>query len=163
APTTGEGINSTDQTNWETFLNTNKVISYAIGVGNGASTSALEPIAFDPATGNQPADTPIIVTDLSQLAGTLVFSIPPVSGAFVAGVNGATQGGFGADGGHIYSITVDGVEYIFDPTSNTVANTSSIATYVPGAHTLTVDTDPSKVGGELSIVMTTGAFTFQPT
>ena len=162
-PTAGEGINSTDQANWETFLTSNHVISYAIGIGNGVTTNALNPIAFDPAPGTQQADTPMVVTDLNQLADTLVFSIPPVSGAFVTGVNGATQGSFGADGGHIQSITVDGVTYTFDPSANTVTNTSATATYDQASHTLTVDTDTSKVGGEFAIVLTTGAFTFQPT
>ena len=36
-------------------------------------------------------------------------------------------------------------------------------TYDSTTKTLIVDTDPSATGGELAIVMTTGAFTFQPT
>src|SRR6185437_4207982 len=127
----------TDQANWETFLTNNNAISYAIGIGNGVTTAALNPIAFDPAPGTQQADTPIVVTDLNQLSDTLVFSIPPVTGAFISGVNGATQGTFGADGGHIQSITVDGVTYTFNPTSNTVTNTGAIATYDQASHPLT--------------------------
>jgi Ca2+-binding RTX toxin-like protein len=142
------------------------MISFGIGVGSGVSTSALNPVAFDPAPGTQLADTPIVVTDLSQLTDTLVFSVPPISGAFVAGLNGATEGGFGADGGHIQSITVDGETYAFNPTANTVTPSGSGTpsfTYNGTTHTLTIDTDTSHVGGELAIVMTTGAFTFQPT
>ena len=139
------------------------IISYALGIPDVATPTNLNPIAFDPAAGTQLADTPIIVTDLAQLTSTLVFSMPPVNGGFVAGVNGGIVGSLGADGGFLQSITVDGVTYIFNPTTNTVTNISSIATYVQGTHTLTIDTDPSATGGQLAVVMTTGAFTFQPT
>ena len=163
---TTSGIQANEQAVWEGFLTDNNIISYAIGVGSGVTTSSLNPIAFDPAAGTQLADTPIVVTDLSQLTGTLVFSIPPVSGGFVAGVNGATEGGFGADGGHIQSITVNNVTYTFNPIANTITTSGGGTpsfTYASGTHTLTIDTDTGAVGGELTIVMTTGAFTFQPT
>ena len=167
---TTSGIQANEQAFWESFLTTNNIISFAIGVGSGVTTTNLDPIAFDPAPGTQPADTPIVVTDLSQLAGTLVFSMPPVSGAFVTGPNGATQGSFGADGGHIQSITVDHVTYTFSPTANgglggitTSGSGTPSYTYDGTTKTLTVDSDTSAVGGELAIVMTTGAFTFQPT
>ncbi len=164
-PTAGHGLQSGQQATWETFLNTNKIISYGIGVGSGVSTTNLNPIAFDPAPGTQFADTPIVVTDLSQLSDTLVFSIPPVSGAFVAGINGAVDGGFGADGGHMQSLTVDNVTYTFNPTLNSITTSGGgnpSFTYDATTKTLSIDTDTSHVGGELSIVMTTGAFTFQP-
>ena len=73
---------------WESFLTTNNIISFALGIPAVATPTNLDPIAFDPASGTQLADTPIIVTDLAQLASTLVFSMPPVNGGFVAGVNG---------------------------------------------------------------------------
>jgi VCBS repeat-containing protein len=155
-----------EQAVWDSFLTTNNVVSYAIGVGSGVTTAPLAPIAFDPATGTQPADTPIVVTDLNQLASTLVFSIPPVNGAFVAGVNGAIQGSFGGDGGHVQSITVDNETYTFNPATNTItASGSGVPSFSFNGttHTLTVDTDTSAPGGELAIVMTTGAFTFHPT
>ena len=103
---------------WGSFLTTNNIISFALGIPAVATPTNLNPIAFDPATGTQLADTPIIVTDLAQLASTLVFSMPPVNGGFVAGVNGGTVGSFGADGGFVQSITVDSVVYTFDPTAN---------------------------------------------
>jgi VCBS repeat-containing protein len=157
-------VTGNEQTAWESFLTSHNIISFGIGVGSGVSSSALNPVAFDPAPGTQLADTPIVVTDLSQLANTLVFSVPPISGAFVAGINGATDGTFGADGGHIQSITVGTVTYSFNPTTNTITTSDgSTPSYVGATHTLTVDTDPTHVGGELAVVVTTGAFTFQPT
>ena len=160
------GIEASEQAAWESFLTTNNIISYGLGIPAVSTPANLAPIAFDPAAGTQLADTPIIVTDLAQLASTLVFSMPPVNGGFVAGVNGGTVGSFGADNRFVQSITVDSVVYTFNPTAN--GGLGSITsggtfTYNSTTKTLTVDTDPSATRGELAIVMTTGAFTFQPT
>ena len=35
-----EGIKTIYQANWETFLTNNNAISYAIGIGNGVTTTA---------------------------------------------------------------------------------------------------------------------------
>src|SRR5262249_12246534 len=87
-PTTGEGIGSSQQNTWESFLTTNNIISFALGISNSPTTTALEPIAFDPAPGDtQLADTPIIVTNLAQLANTLVFTASSVSGSLLSGDN----------------------------------------------------------------------------
>jgi hypothetical protein len=64
----------------------------------------------------------------------------------------------------VQSITVDGVTYTFNPTTNSITTSggSGSYTYTAATHTLTVDTDTGASGGELAMVMTTGAFTFQP-
>lgn len=41
------GIDSTGETNWESFLIQNQITSHAIGFGGLSSTNALEPIAYD--------------------------------------------------------------------------------------------------------------------
>jgi VCBS repeat-containing protein len=162
-PTAGEGIQSTQQNTWESFLTTNNIISFALGISNSPTTTALEPIAFDPASGTQLADTPIIVTDMAQLTDTLVFTASSVSGSVLSGANS-----FGADGGHVQSITVDGVTYTFKPAANggaggiTTTGGDGSFTYNGASKTLTVDTDTGASGGEVAMVMTTGAFTFQP-
>ena len=151
----------------KSFLTTNNIVSFALGIPNVATPANLDPIAFDPAAGTQLADTPIIVTDLGQLANTLVFTLPPVTGSVLTGAGGATSNSFGADGGFVQSITVDGVTYTFNPAANGGAGGITTSgggsfTYDGTTKTLTVDTDTSVVGGELAMVMTTGAFTFQP-
>jgi VCBS repeat-containing protein len=160
------GIQDNERGVWESFLTTNNIVSFALGISNGApQTANLNPIAFDPASGTQLADTPIIVTDLDQLADTLVFTIPPVTGTVLTGAGGATSNSFGADGGYVKSITVDGVTYTFNPAANGgaggITTSGGSFTYNETTKTLTVDTDTSVVGGELAMVMTTGAFTFQ--
>ena len=158
------GIQANEQAVWESFLTTNKIVSFGLGIPNVSTPANLDPIAFDPASGAQLADTPIIVTDLSQLANALVFTIPPVTGGVLAG---APPNSFGADGGFVRSITVDGVTYAFNPAANGGAGGITTSgggsfTYDGTTKTLTVDTDTNVVGGELAMVMTTGAFTFQP-
>jgi large repetitive protein len=167
---TTSGIQSNEQAFWESFLKSNNIVSFALGISSGApQTANLNPIAFDPASGTQLADTPIIVTDLGQLANALVFTIPPVTGSVLTGAGGATSNSFGADGGYVQSITVDGVTYTFNPTANggaggiTTSDGSGSFNYNGTTKTLTVDTNTGASGGELVVVMTTGAFTFQPT
>jgi hypothetical protein len=79
------GIQANEQAVWESFLTTNKIVSFGLGIPNVGTPANLDPIAFDPASGAQLADTPIIVTDPSMLANTLVFTIPPVSGGVLTG------------------------------------------------------------------------------
>ncbi len=161
------GIQANEQAVWESFLTTNKIVSFGLGIPNVGTPANLDPIAFDPASGAQLADTPIIVTDPSKLANALVFTIPPVTGGVLNGAVGATPNSFGADGGFVRSITVDGVTYTFNPAANGGAGGITTSgggsfTYDGTTRTLTVDTDTNAVGGELAMVMTTGAFTFQP-
>ena len=85
------GIQANEQAVWESFLTTNKIVSFGLGIPNVGTPANLDPIAFDPASGAQLADTPIIVTDLGQLANTLVFTIPPVTGGVLAGAVGHPQ------------------------------------------------------------------------
>ena len=149
---------------WESFLTSNDIVSYALGISNPApSTTALDPIAFNGASNTELAS--IIVTNLNQLADTLVSTTSSASGSLLSGANS-----FGGDGGgYVKSITVDGVTYTFDPTANsgaggiTPTGGSGSFTYNGTSKTLTVDTDTGASGGELAVVMTTGAFTFQPT
>src|SRR4029077_716203 len=146
------GIQANEQSVWESFLTTNKIVSFGLGIPNVGTPANLDPIAFDPASGTQLADTPIIVTDLGQLANTLVFTIPPVTGSVLTSVAGATSNSFGADGGHVQSITVDGVTYTFNPTTNSITTGGGAGsfTYNAGTKTLTVDTDTGASGGELA-------------
>jgi VCBS repeat-containing protein len=165
-PSSQHDVGFAQQTEWETFLTSNDIVSFALGISDGSpGQENLAPIAFDPASGTQTADTPIIVTDLDQLTDTLVSTTSSASGSLISGANS-----FGGDGGgYVKSITVDGVTYTFDPTADAGAGSITTSggagsfTYNASTKTLTVDTDTGASGGELAVVMTTGAFTFQPT
>ena len=72
-PFGSEGINASEQTTWENFLNTNGVAeAFAVGIGNGATLSTLEPIAYP----NGDPNNPVVLTDQSLLADTLIGGLP---------------------------------------------------------------------------------------
>jgi len=77
---------------WKGFLNTNDIVSYAIGVGTGATQSALDPVAWDGKTESQLDG--IVVTQENELSDVLQSTVvtPPTSG------NVLTNGFSGADG-----------------------------------------------------------------
>jgi hypothetical protein len=113
-PTTGsggDGIDSTEEGVWKTFLNSQDIVSYAIGVGSGATQSALDPVAWD---GNADSQLHgIVVTEESQLSDVLQATIvtPPTSG------NVLTNDTSGADGWgdpELVSVEFNGTAYDFD-------------------------------------------------
>jgi VCBS repeat-containing protein len=103
-----DGISGAQQTAWETFLDTNDVNAFAIGVGGAAVTSALTPIAYNGAStpASDPAGNTIVVTNLDQLSSVINGTVPTgTSGNLIGDVGGT----YGADGaGHVNSFTVDG-------------------------------------------------------
>ncbi|UVM06559.1 retention module-containing protein [Pseudomonas laurylsulfatiphila] len=152
-PTTGQEIGTADETALKAFLDANNIKNYAIGLGSGVSNANLDPLAYD---GISHTNTnAVVVTDLNQLnsvlSGTVVGA--PVTGSLLG------EGGtFGADGGFIKSIVVDGTTYTYDPkalsgegsltpsggtnhgTFYTVDNTVSIATNNGGTLVINLDT-----------------------
>ena len=110
APTTGGGITTNgdgtqvSQAEWESFLTAQNMPSFAIGIGS-ATTASLDPIAFDPARGTQPADAPVVYNSgnegalLNALSGLVVNSSPnSFSGNLLSGPISAGGDTFGADG-----------------------------------------------------------------
>ena len=151
-PTNGKEIGAADETALKAFLDANNIKNYAIGLGTGVSNDNLNPLAYD---GSSHTDThAVLVTNLNQLNSVLSGTVigAPITGSLLG------EGGtFGADGGFIKTITVDGTTYTYDPrglnnegqltfsgganhgTFNTVDNTLSIATTNNG--TLLVNLD----------------------
>ncbi|MGX1087963.1 retention module-containing protein [Pseudomonas sp. AP3_22 TE3818] len=152
-PTSGQEIGTADETALKAFLDANNIKNYAIGLGSGVSNANLDPLAYD---GSSHTNTnSVVVTDLNQLNSVLSGTVigAPVTGSLLA------EGGtFGADGGFIKTITVDGITYTYDPsansnqgslnfsgsvnhgTFNTVDNTLSIATNNSGTLLVNLDT-----------------------
>ena len=152
-PTTGQEIGTADETALKAFLDANNIRNYAIGLGSGVSNGNLDPVAYDGITHTN--TNAVVVTDLNQLnsvlSGTVVGA--PVTGSLLG------EGGtFGADGGFIKTIVVDGTTYTYDPkalsgqgsltatvgtnhgTFNTVNNSVSIATNNGGTLVINLDT-----------------------
>jgi T1SS-143 domain-containing protein len=96
---------------WENFLRDNDIDSYAVGVGSNVSEndSDLGQIAFP-----NNVDNVIVITSPTDpiLLGTVTAPAVPTS----ASGNVLTNDSFGADGGRILSILVDGVTHTWDGT-----------------------------------------------
>ncbi|WP_223521804.1 beta strand repeat-containing protein, partial [Pseudomonas sp. GL-B-19] len=151
-PTTGQETGTADEAALKAFLDANSIKNYAIGLGSGVSNANLDPLAYDGSTHTN--TNAVVVTDLIQLnsvlSGTVVGA--PVTGTLLEG------GTFGADGGFIKTLTVDGTTYTYDPkgntnqgslnfsggdnhgTFNTVNNSISIATNNGGTLVVNLDT-----------------------
>ena len=146
-------INAADEAALKNFLDANNIKNYAIGLGSGVSNANLDPLAYD---GISHTNTnAVVVTDLNQLNSVLSGT---VEGAPVTGSLLGEGGTFGADGGFIKSIVIDGTTYTYDPransgqgsltasggtnhgTFNTVNNTISIATNNSGTLVINLDT-----------------------
>ncbi|WP_053154817.1 retention module-containing protein [Pseudomonas sp. Pf153] len=152
-PTSGQETGTADEAAWKAFLDANGIKNYAIGLGSGVSNANLDPLAYD---GSTHTDTnAVVVTDLNQLNSVLSGTVQgvPVTGSLLG-----EGGSFGADGGFVKSLVVDGTTYSYNPaanggqgaltasgganhgTFNTVDNTLSIATDHDGTLVVNLDT-----------------------
>ncbi|KPN92160.1 retention module-containing protein [Pseudomonas nunensis] len=150
-PTSGQETGTADETALKSFLDANGIKNYAIGLGSGVSNANLDPLAYDGSTHTN--TNAVVVTDLNQLNSVLSGTVQgaPVTGTLLEG------GTFGADGGFIKTLVVDGTTYTYDPrgnsnqgaltfsgtnhgTFNTVNNTISIATNNSGTLVVNLDT-----------------------
>ncbi|HJR28453.1 MAG TPA: VWA domain-containing protein, partial [Pseudomonas sp.] len=168
-PTSGQEIGTADETALKAFLDANSIKNYAIGLGSGVSNANLNPLAYD---GISHTDTnSVVVTDLNQLNSVLSGTVigAPVTGSLLG------EGGtFGADGGFIKTVTVDGTTYTYDPSGNsnqgslnfsgglnhgtfdTVNNTLNIATNNSGTLLINLDTgDYTYISQKTSSVLIT--------
>ncbi|MFL1524653.1 type I secretion C-terminal target domain-containing protein, partial [Pseudomonas sp. O230] len=155
-------IGKTDEANWKAFLEENHIKNYAIGLGNGVSNSNLDPLAYDGSagTGHGTNTNAAIVNDLNQLnsvlSGTVVGA--PVTGSLLG------EGGtFGADGGFVKAITVDGTTYTYDPKGNSNQGSLNFSgganhgTFNTANNTLSIATDGK---GTLVVNLDTGEYTY---
>lgn len=136
SPDNSEGINGTEQAEWETFLSSkgfDMAYAFGIGTGIGGNIDELEPIGWTPAAGDGDAGATAIITDMSQLATYLLATVP-TSGYLLSNDQG------GADGGKtLFSVTFDGEEYVkadADPSTHVLT-----LTLPDGKGTLTIDFD----------------------
>ena len=168
-----DGIQASEQAAWEAFLqDTNgasaggeQIRSYALGMGVGITLSNLTPIAYN---GVAATDiTPIVVSDISQLTAVLVSTISstPISGSLIT--DPTPDASFGADGGHVQSITVNGITYTYNTVANSIV-TSGSATVGTNSHTFDTTTHQLAVtiatatGEKIVIDMDDGIYSFIP-
>ncbi|MDX7834100.1 retention module-containing protein [Aeromonas caviae] len=156
----GDGTTLSGETkDWADFLTTNNINSYALGMGSGATQSALDPIAYNGVSGASPANTTaVVVTDFSQLTATLLSTVvaPPLAGQLINGVAASA----GADGGWLNAITVGGVTYTYNQKTDSagVSGGTSAGTF----NTTTNEWTITLAGGILKVDMDNGAYTYTP-
>ncbi|WP_454846387.1 retention module-containing protein [Pseudomonas farris] len=153
-------IGTADETALKAFLDANGIKNYAIGLGSGVSNDSLDPVAYD---GSTHTDTnAVAVTDLNQLNSVLSGTVQgaPVTGSLLGEGEGGT---FGADGGFIKTITVDGTTYTYDPKANSNQGSLNFSgganhgTFNTANNTLSIATDNS---GTLVVNLDTGEYTY---
>ncbi|WP_414885346.1 beta strand repeat-containing protein, partial [Pseudomonas chlororaphis] len=157
-PTDGQEIGTADETAWKAFLDANGIKNYAIGLGSGVSNSNLDPLAYD---GSTHIDTnAVVVTDLNQLDSVLAGTVQgtPVTGSLLG-----ESGSFGADGGFIKTLVVDGTTYTYDPSGNGNQGSLSFSGGVNHGTFNTLDNSLSIAtnnGGTLVVKLDTGDYTY---
>ncbi|WP_296261505.1 MULTISPECIES: retention module-containing protein [unclassified Pseudomonas] len=156
-PERGDGIDASEEATWTAFLDSHHINAYAIGVGTEVTSTYLDPVAHNGATGSD--TNAVIVTDLGQLNAVL-------SGTVQGGVQGSLlEGGtFGADQGFIKSVTVDGTTYTFDPNASsqhsgvTTSGGVNHGSFDGSSNTLTVTGEH----GTLVVNMGNGDYSYTP-
>ncbi|PIF74011.1 VCBS repeat-containing protein [Variovorax sp. 54] len=158
------GIQAAEETLWKNFLTTHQINSFALGLGsslNAAAQAFIDPIAYNGNTGTNTHGQ--IVTDTSQLNDMLqgTISVPPtVSNLLTGGLGGSS--GFGADGGHVSTLSIDGTTYAFDSSAGLMTKTGpatgSDYSYNPATHQVTIATAQ---GGKLVVDFDSGEFSYQ--
>jgi len=147
------GIQQAEEATWINFLNNNHIKSYSIGIGSGVtSNTELNPIAYDGQTGTN--TNGVRVTSFNQLDSVLNETVSsPITGSLTSG------GGFGADGGYVKSIAVDGSTYTFNSSTGAISVTgTNNSTYDTSSHKLIITTSQ----GTLLVDMDDGSFSFTP-
>ncbi|MEF9898631.1 MAG: Ig-like domain-containing protein, partial [Pseudomonas sp.] len=157
--TASQGIGQADEISWKNFLDSHGIKSYSIGLGSGVDVDNLNPLAYD---GSTHTDTnAVVVTDLNVLNQVLSGTVQgaPITGSLMSG------GVFGADGGFIKALLVDGTTYTYDPKANGGNGSYSAAGGVDrGSFDTATNTFNIKTvhGATLLVDMDTGEFTYTP-
>jgi len=155
-PFLGDGIDQGEELAWQAFLAQHQIVSQAIGVGPRGIIipDQLNPIAWDGSNG-------------CNLNSNWIGDFNEMACVFADTVDGPTTltgslGGFGADGGHVASLSIGGYSFAYDAQTNTLTasgSSDSVTAYQfdPVARTLTLTT----VQGEtLRIGLCDGSFRY---
>ena len=164
--TTDSGIQLGEEALWQNFLTANQINAFAFGMGSlvvSATQANLDPIAYNGVTATNTSG--VVVTDLSQLSTLLQNTVTTSSQTFnllKGSDSNSTTYGFGADGGYIADVVIDGTTYKFNASIRTltVTGTDRKTSYDSATGVLTVTT---LKGGVLSVDFDTGDYTYKPT
>ena len=134
-PQSGASLNAAQQLAWTNFLNGYVDHVYAVGFGGVVNTTFLDQMA------PRGSDIAFPVLNPAELEAVLQGSIPGNPSG-----NVLDNDGFGADGGHIHSVTIEGTTYTYDPVGHTI----SVTGVNPGADLL------SNTGTQITVLTEIG-------
>ena len=172
-PDNSAGVNATEQANWENFLKGGelnsageKITAFALGMGPdiAGNAGALNPIAYDGVTSTDPANHTLIVGDFNQLNSVLLSTVitPPVTGNLLTDPN-PVDGSFGADGGWVQQLVVNGNAYTYDKPSDAH---SAVPANAPAGTSFddvnNVWTIKTATGGTFVVNMVNGDYVYTP-
>ncbi len=146
------GIQQKEQAEWEKFVEDNDINSWAVTLQSRDAVDELHGIAHNGAEQDTQRDGEYV--NPSELKEFLLNGID-------AGVSATNLiGKFGADGGFVKTVTMDGVTYNYDSDSKTVQSTddSHIVEFDKTEARLTLKTDK---GGEITIDFNDGTYDYQ--
>ena len=156
------GIQAAEEKAWTDFLGSNRINSYALGMGGNTSLGALSPVAYDGRSQTNTAAT--VVDNFSDLDNVLSStSAGSACGKLFAATATAGAGQLGADGGHVHSFSVDGITYRYDPAGN--GGSGQVSASSPHAHSFDVQTQTLAVsttaGGQYFVDMDGGGYSYR--
>ena len=150
-----------NEATWTAFLDAHKVTSYALGFEDAGPVAELETIGYDALGQLDDSKLAFRVADMSQLSAILLNTVPKSVEVVSSVLNGSIEGessGFGADGGYVSSITVEGGVF-----SRDASGIISASAGVPD-NAWSVSSDELTVimssGGHLVLNMLDGGFKF---
>ena len=174
APSVGNTTDPVGATGYGTFVTTNNIQSYAVGIGSGIATIApLNNIHNVDADGSGVTDPAIIVPDLNQLESALVSTVPQAFGGSVVNASGASSVTFGADGGYVQYIDLmldsdangvpdQSVRFTYNIATNQISENAAFLTagFPVSGDVLTLGSAQGFVYGTLVFNFTTGEYTY---
>ncbi|OHC64321.1 MAG: hypothetical protein A2040_15085, partial [Rhodocyclales bacterium GWA2_65_19] len=175
-PTAGNTVDPEVSTGYVTYINTNGIRSFAVGIGTGITNlGPLNGIHNVDGDGDGVKDAAILVPDINKLDEELLATVPTGFGGNVVAGSGIQGVSFGADGGYIQSISLlldsddpgsvpeQLVTFTFNPAgAGSISHDAGVwLTGFPLAgSTLTLDAAKGFAYGDLVFDFTTGDYTY---
>ena len=156
-------VSETQQATWEAFVKEHHINSVGVGFGGILEKDIpnIDPIAYNGVEGKE--STVIVAASAEELNSTLqnLIQLPRQEGS-LRGELDSTVEGFGADGGFVNVLNVDGKTYTYLPGQDLQVTGGAAEgvdyTYDAVKHTITVKT---AVGGSLTVEFDTAKFIYE--
>lgn len=156
-------VSETQQATWEAFVREHHINSVGVGFGGILEKDIpnIDPIAYNGAEGRE--STVVVAASAEELNSTLqnLIQLPRQEGS-LRGELDSTVEGFGADGGFVNVLNVDGKTYTYLPGQDLQVTGGAVEgvdyTYDAVKHIITVKT---AAGGSLTVEFDTAKFIYE--